>query len=322
MTFTPWWTNGCGRRWKCTLLSLPQFIYSFRWRESWLFFFLLIFLSRVELLLTFSSVTLEVRSVCSVWVHQTQKTLIMCEMRICEWILSTETEFFILFFLRALVIPRLCSGSQLPPATFSRSSLLRTPGILLPDISSLSPFPLSLKLLFYRLHTHTHCFSDTCLLTNSVVCELFTCVWCVCACAAEIFPSCTSGVINIGDPNTVIGCGPGREGWGAKEGQWRKMEVEGGGGRGRRACAPLLPLICSWRTSWAWETRKEKVAKITERSCWDLTLPLSLYTHIYSTIILLSSLWKSITAASQPSGEDRQRGEMSGEEEEREERWS
>ena len=182
MTFTPWWTNGCGRHWKCTLLSLPQFIYSFRWRESWLFFFLLIFLSRVELLLTFSSVTLEVRSVCSVWVHQTQKTLIMCEMRICEWILSTETEFFILFFLRALVIPRLCSGSQLPPATFSRSSLLRTPGILLPDISSLSPFPLSLKLLFYRLHTHT-------LLQWHMLTHQLCCVWtvhvrlvCVCVC--------------------------------------------------------------------------------------------------------------------------------------------
>lgn len=122
------------------------------------------------------------------------------------------------FFLRASVIPRLCSGSQLPPATFSRSSLLRTPGILLPDISSLSPFPLSLKLLFSRSHTHTasvtHAYSPTLL-----------CVSCsralgVCVCVLQkFFPSCTSGVINIGDPNTVIGCGPGREGRGAKEGQ-------------------------------------------------------------------------------------------------------
>ena len=73
-------------------VSRSSFIHSGEGKAD--FFFFLIFLSRVELLLTFSSVTLEVRSVCSVWVHQTQKTLIMCEMRICEWILSAETEFF------------------------------------------------------------------------------------------------------------------------------------------------------------------------------------------------------------------------------------
>lgn len=132
-----------------------------------------------------------------------------------------------LICLRALVISCLSSRSLLPLTPFSLSSLLRTPGILLHDISSLSPFPLSLKLLFSR--SHTHCLSDTCLLTDSVLCELFTCALCMLQ-IFFFFPSCACGVINIGDPNTVIGCGPEREGWGAKEGQWRKMVVEGGGG--------------------------------------------------------------------------------------------
>ncbi len=136
-----------------------------------------------------------------------------------KWIVSTKVDF------------SPCFSQFLVSASHHRPPLLSPSCALHPSpwhFLSLSPSLLSLKLLFSR--SHTHCFSDTCLLTNSGVCELVTCTLCVRVCVAEISPSCTSGVINMGDPNTVIGCGPGREGWGAKKGQWREVEVEAGGG--------------------------------------------------------------------------------------------
>lgn len=77
--------------------------------------------------------------------------------------------------------------------TVGLSRLLCTPGILLCDISSLSSFPLSLKPLL------------TCFVSQAV--RILS------ESAVAILPSSSAnGVINIGDPFTVIGCGPGREG--------------------------------------------------------------------------------------------------------------
>lgn len=56
------------------------------------------------------------------------------------------------FSMRFSQFSKLPGGFLSPP--FPPSSLLRAPGILLHDISSLSPFPLSLKLLFCSL-SHT-----------------------------------------------------------------------------------------------------------------------------------------------------------------------
>lgn len=140
----------------------------------------------------------------------------------CEWIVSTKTEFSA---CRSHFSSKLVWFSL---TTFSLSCLLCTPGVLLHHVSSLSPFLLSFKLLFSRSHrlaSVTRAYSLALLCVNSSrVLLLRICV------VEEIFPSCTSTVINIGDPNSVIGYSPTREGWGAKEGQRRKMEVESGGG--------------------------------------------------------------------------------------------
>lgn len=102
-----------------------------------------------------------------------------------------------------------------PPSPSLTFSFTRQVSFFMTFLHSLH-FPCFWNYYFSHAASVTHAYSPT-------VCELLVCAVCV------FFPSCSSIAINIGDPNTVIGSSPGREGWGAKTGHWRKIEMGGGG---------------------------------------------------------------------------------------------